>query len=591
MNFKNMKPTALALIALMLAACSVTQEKLDIERAANDSNGVARYRTTMQAESATLDAKRAAQIVHRPYITGRAIPVSREVTLPMPLRQGVDTTLLFSDGAVDLVTLAARIQDATGIPVQVTPDALLPAENFLPNLAQNNDARSQQNQSNRYPNTADPSAGTSLEGLMPEGVVTSTPASTPATINPQPQPDITAKKAPATIAQNGKAEKRKPSAAATRPLDATLDSIAMKLFVSWKYNDTSGAIIFYRTETKVFEVRNLEISGGAEMTVGLSGSTDGNSSSNGLDSRSKSILKADRKDLPMTQLLSRVQQFMTRAGKAVTGEDGYLIVTDTKASLDRIDAYIRSENAMRSRRIDLVYQEITVEKNNSIQGGLNWNLAFNTGAGNGGSVSGLSSLIEQEGAAMSLGLSAGSGKFAGSSVAVQALSKIGKIVSERTNVFGSTYGKPATVGRPKRLSYIDKTDQTPSNSDVNGPTISMSTKELVYGRLITFLPYAYSNGDINLTIKYDDTPKPDIEKISQPNGSFVQNPQVESDVYVRNATLRPGQPYVISAETEDSRTSDERRTDPKAPIIAGGSDVTENDQRVTVSVITAMVRE
>lgn len=591
MNFKNMKPTALALIALMLAACSVTQEKLDIERAANDSNGVARYRTTMQAESATLDAKRAAQIVHRPYITGRAVPVSREVTLPMPLRQGVDTTLLFADGAVDLVTLAARIQDATGIPVQVTPDALLPAENFLPNLAQNNDARSQQTQSNRYPNTADPSAGSSLEGLMPEGILTGSPPSTPAATIAQSQPDRTAKKAPTTSAQNGKTEKRTHSAVATRPLDTTLDSIAMNLYVSWKYNDTSGAIIFYRTETRIFEVRNLEVMGGAEMTVGLSGSTDGSSSSNGLDSRSKSIIKADRKDQPMTQLISRVQQFMTRAGKVVAGEDGYLIVTDTKASLDRIDAYIRSENAMRSRRIDLVYQQITVERTKSLEGGVNWNLAFNTGAGNGASVSGLNSLIEQEGAAMSLGLSAGSGKFAGSSVAVQALSKIGRIVSERTDVFGSTNGKPATVGRPKRMSYIDKTDQTPNNSDVSGPTISMSTKELVYGRLITFLPYAYSNGDINLTIKFDDTAKPDIEKIAQPNGSFVQNPQVESDVYVRTATLRPGQPYVIAAQTEDSQTSDERRTDPKAPVVAGGSDATENDQRVTVSVITAMVRE
>lgn len=591
MNFKHVKPTTLVLIALVLAACSVTQEKQAIERAANDSNGVARYRTTLQAESATLDAKRAAQIVHRPYITGRAVPVSREVTLPMPLRQGVDTTLLFADGAVDLVTLAGRIQEATGIPVQVTPDALLPAENFLPNLAQSNDARSQQTQSNHYPSTADSSAGTDMQSLMPEGIITTSPASASASISAQPQPDKAVKKSSTANARPSNADKKASSAKAERPLDATLDSIAMRLFVSWKYNDTLGAIVFYRTETKVFEVRNLEVSGGAEMTVGLSGSTDGNSSSNGLDSRSKSIIKADRKDQPMTQLTSRVQQFMTRAGKVVAGDDGYLIVTDTKASLDRIDAYIRSENAMRSRRIDLVYQQITVEKNKSIQGGVNWNLAFNTGAGNGGSVSGLNSLIEQEGAAMSLGLSAGSGKFAGSSVAVQALSKIGKIVSERTNVFGSTYGKPATVGRPKRLSYIDKTDQTPSNSDVNGPTISMSTKELVYGRLITFLPYAYSNGDINLTIKFDDTPLPAIEKISQPNGSFVQNPQVESDVYVRNATLRPGQPYVISAETEDSQTSDERRTDPKAPVIAGGSDVTEKDQRVTVSVITAMVRE
>lgn len=576
MKINHIRLTLLALVVWALGACSVTQDKQAIERAANETNGTARYRTTLQAESLTLDAKRAAEDVHRPFITGRAVPVSREVTLPMALRRGVDTTLLFQDGAADLVTLAGRIQDATGIPVQVTPDALLPAEDFQPNLVQNNDAR--QNPQNRYPNTADLSAGTDLTGLMPEGVVNSYSAPK----NPSLQVGKTAAKAPSSkaFAAQGK-----------RPLDATLDTIAMRLYVSWKYNDTLGAIVFYRTETKVFEVRNLEMSGGAEMTVGLSGSTDGTSSSNGLDSRSKSSMIADRKVQPMTLLLARVQQFMTRAGKVVAGEDGYLVVTDTKSSLDKIDAYIRTENAMRSRRIDLVYEQITVEKTDSQQGAFNWNIAFKTGAGNGFDVSGLNSLVEQQGAALSLGLSAASGPWSGSSVAVQALSKVGKIISHRMDTFGSTYGKPATVGRPKRLSYIDKTDQTPNFSANSAPTLSMSTKELVYGRLITFLPYAYSNGDINLTIKFDDTPKPDIEKITQPNGSFVQNPQVESDVYVRNATLRPGQPYVIAAQTEDSQTSDERRTDRQASILAGGSDVTENDQRVTVSVVTAMVRE
>ncbi|MCO8166173.1 hypothetical protein NJC40_00045 [Pseudomonas sp. 21LCFQ02] len=575
MTIQRFKLTALAIALCGITGCSVTHDKHLIEQASSDANGTARYRATLQAESISLDAKRAAQTVQRPFITGRAVPVSREVTLPMPLRQGVDTTLLYSDGAVDLPTLAARIQNATQIPVQVMPDALLPVEDFLPRLNERNE--SQQSQTIGYPTSADLADPTAY-GLDPSLANDFLPTGT---LN-------------ASSTHSGKPQARSSKARAdqaTRPLDATLDSIATKLFVSWKYDSDRGAIVFYRTDTRIFEVRNLEESGSTEMSAGQSGSTDGSSASNGLESRSKSVIKSERKEQPMAGLIKRVEQFMTRAGQATAGDDGYLVVTDTKAALDKIDAYIRMESAMRSRRIDFVYEQITVERTDSQQGALNWNLAFQTASTNGFEVSGLNSIVEQQGAAMSIGLSAGSGQFAGSSVAVQALSKIGRVVSQRMDTFGSTNGQPSTVGRPKRLSYIDKLDQTPNTSLTTAPTLSMSTKELVYGRLITFLPYAYSNGDINLSIKFDDTPKPDIERISQPNGSYVQNPQIQSDVYVRKAILRPGQPYVIAAQTEDSQSSDERRTDRKASIIMGGSDTTQSNQRITVSVITAMVRE
>ncbi|CAM5409985.1 hypothetical protein SSTU70S_02943 [Stutzerimonas stutzeri] len=61
---------------------------------------------------------------------------------------------------------------------------------------------------------------------------------------------------------------------------------------------------------------------------------------------------------------------------------------------------------------------------------------------------------------------------------------------------------------------------------------------------------------------------------------------------VRTAVVNSGQPFVISAFTQNRDTTNERRVDRKAPMIFGGLEyVTDRIDRVTVLVPTAMVRE
>jgi hypothetical protein len=376
-------------------------------------------------------------------------------------------------------------------------------------------------------------------------------------------------------------------------LAPTLDSIAMRLGVYWKYDDALAAIVFYRTETRSFEIRGAEMAASSEMAIDLSGGVD-NSGTSGLNSKSKAnIAVAEPKIGPVEGLIQRVSQFMSLSGKIAAGSGGLLVVTDIKSSLDQIENFIKEENKMRSRRIDLVFEEITVERTSSSQGSVNWNVMFRSGgSGNGVDINGLNSLVEQEGAALSMGASVGSGQWKGSSVTAQALSKVGKIVDQKMNTFGAVNGQPATSGRPERQKYIDKLEQTASNSDASQPTVTVTQAEEVSGRIITVIPYAYSDGDINMAIKYDNTPTPIFEKQQVgSDGSFVQSPKSVSDVLVRSAMLRSGQPYVISATTVNNANYNERRTDRNVPLLFGGSDFADKTDRVTVFVLTALVRE
>jgi len=562
--------TALAVIvSASLTGCAVYSDKQKTDRYSDDVSGATRDRIAHHSSNVTLDAKRSAQTVNSPWITGKARPLAREVSLPAPLRGSVDTVMLYRDDA-DLVTLAARIQQATGIMVQVMPDTLMPLESFRPRLTEG--SNSNNDSSIAAPFTAALDSPVALDSPLPSGIRASGPY----------------RSAPAL-----QATRKAPSPTGAQPLPAVLDAIALRLGVYWKYDSDLAALVFFRTETRAFELRNAELIAESQVSVGLTGGVSTQSSGSGLTSESKSSLSMVKEDDgPVAGVVKRIEQYMTVSGQIAAGSGGLIVVTDTKASLDQIERYLEQENRMRGRRIELVFEEITIENSTSSQAGIDWNLMFQSGGrGNGINVSGLNSLLEQEGAALSIGTSIGSGPWQGSSVAVQALSRVGRIVDRKINSFGTNNGQPATTGRPERQKYIAELEQTQSYSDSSSPTVSVTQEEEVSGRVLTVIPYAYATGDINMTIKYDNTPTPVFERQEMPDGSYVQSPRSISEVLVRSATLKSGQPLVINAFSSNVTRYDERRVDRRAPMLFGGSDVAGQTERVTVLVLTAMVRE
>lgn len=566
----KLRPTSLALlIGLALSGCTTHSDKKGTDRYTAVMLNDTREQVSKKRGDLTLDAKRAAQMVNRPYIAGKPRPLSRDVMLPPALQGTVDTVMLFPRDEASLLTLADRIQDATGIIVKVTPDALLPLTAFQPRLSKTDDLGQVVS-----PQTVNLDSPIALDSPLPPGGIGSGPSR-------EPTPTIPLSHKPL-------------KAAGRKPLPYVLDAIALRLGVYWRFDDQLNAIVFYRTETRTFEVRNAELEGHSKISAGLTGQMDqSNSGSSGLKSESNSSMNTpEDKGGVMGVIARRVEQFMTVSGQLSAGSGGLLVVTDTKSALDAIGEYLEHENRMRSRRIEFALEEITVEHTQSSQAGVNWNLQYNSGGrGNAFSVNGLNSLLEQEGAAMTVGAGIGYGPWKGSSVAVQALSKLGKVVDRKVNTFGSNNGQPATTGRPERQTYIAKLQQTQNYSQYSAPTVSVTQEEVVSGRILTVVPYAYSNGDINLAIKYDNTPSPIISKQTLPDGSYVQSPHTVGDVLVRTVTVKSGQPFVINAYTADTTQYNERRVDRKASLLFGGSDVADQNNRVTVLVLTAMVRE
>lgn len=556
----KMKKIVILATGLLASACSVTEQREDIDQNYANTKSVSDSHISRADKQTSKQIRKERQIVDRPYITGRSVPLSQDVTLPAALRGEVDTVMIYKDDA-DLLSMANRIREATGINVEVKPDALLPLNKFLPRLDDVDD----EDMATPAPLSVEADTFESVERLLNQET-TSSRTNIPTSTQP--------------LTPSGK-----------KTLPNILDAIALRLGVYWEFDHDANAISFYRTKTRTFELRGMEFSpewsAGVELRNGVEQNTSGiNSGSN-----ANIELSGDPEDM-ITAITNRVQTFMTRAGQVSYGANGLMIVTDTKDSLDKIETYIEQENKIRSRRVEIKLEEITLEKTQSDQVGVDWDLIFNS-SGNSTQVdvSGLNSLLEQEGNPISANIGLTGGNLSGTSVALQALSQIGKVVDRKTTVIGGNNHQPITVGSPERQSYISKLEQTQSFSDSSAPTVTVTQEEIVSGRIITFLPSIYPDGTINVGLKYDNTPTPVLEKQTLPDGSYVQSPFSKSDVMVRTLMTKPGQPVVVNAKTSTLDSYDQKGVDQKAPMFLGGSATTDRTERATVLVMTTMAQE
>ncbi|SAI72114.1 outer membrane lipoprotein [Bordetella ansorpii] len=472
-------------------------------------------------------ARLAAQEVDKPWLAGPAQPLAREVLLPPALRADVDTTLLFA-GRLDLPGIAERLQRATGIAVRVHPDALLPHELFLPRLAE--------------------------QATLAVGAATR--------IEIQSGP---------------------------RPLPDTLDALAAQLYLQWRYHQ--GAIEFYRTQTRVFDVRALTLSSRVEARIGRAASAQ----AGGFESASSTSLSSgDQQALQAVR--SRLEPFLTRAGVIAQAEGGgtSLVVTDTPAVLDRIATFVARENRALTRRVRLVFEEITVQTRDDAEAGIDWSAVYDSLRG----VASLSLPADTNSAAAAASAAVAGGPFTGSRAVVSALSTLGAVVRHASVPLLTLNRRPITHAVRSTFSYVDQVQSVavPAAGGVSAalPSVSISQKQETVGTVLTLVPDAQDDGSILLSVSYDNTVAQPLKSISfgeSGNQLQVQQIAVDGSGTVQQVELRPGVPVILSGFDRREDEYERRRVLPDAPLLAGGRDRRARDRLTTVVLITAQAED
>nr|WP_315528450.1 hypothetical protein [uncultured Achromobacter sp.] len=521
---------ACGVVGGVLSGCAASDHAADLTREANDRHaGLASRHQAFADRLTDRQARIAAQDVAAPWIAGKPQPLARAVSLPPALRENVPTTLMLADGA-DLPALAQRLGAATGIPVRVRPDALLPLEQFLPRLA------------------------------VDTGLATPSPTRLEVREGPLPLADL-------------------------------LDALAARFSVHWRY--VRDALEFYRTETRVFDARALSLASAVDVRLGRSGSEDGE----GFESTSNTTLSAKEHNA-LAVLRASIVPFLTRSGLVADAVDGAssLVVTDTPEALERVAHYLERENKAMTRRVRLVFEEITVILKQSASGGVDWNALY--------AAAGASARLALPGAApLGAGMletGVGRGPFDGSRAVVSALSTMGAIVRHRKVPVLTLNRRPVTHAIRTTFSYIDRVQSTAvpgtTAGGANGslPAVSITQKEETVGSFLTLLPDIQEDGQILLSVAYDNAVAQPLKTITfgeRGNQVQVQQITIDGNGTVQQIELRPGLPVILSGFDRSQDQHDRQRLAPGLPLITGGQDSAAQERETTLVLVTAQVEE
>ncbi len=519
------------MLALMLPLAGCAVSAWDVSRQSAQRRQpelremVDRFRGALSARS----AREKAQDVAVPWLAGRSTALDREVRLPEALREDVDTTLLFADDEVDLAIIGRRIQRATGIPVRVKPDALLPPELFL----------------------------SRLDGI--EDV----------------QVDIPSRMA----LQAGPA-----------PLAGILDGIAAQLGVHWRYS--AGQIEFYRVDVRVFRVRSLSVAARADARLGRSSS----GAVGGFENTSNTALSTGDQDT-LESVTARLLPFMTRAGVVASqaGGSGTIVVTDTVEALDRIASFLAAENRALTRRVRLVFEEITVDTRDLQTRAIDWQVVYAAGQ-RVAKWTALGAAPE----AMQWQAALGDGSMRGSRGIAAALSRFTTVLRHTEIPLSTLNRRPVTHAVRTTFSYVNQIQKSgvsaamASNIAATEPVTSVSQKEETVGVFLTVVPDVQEDGRILLSIAYDNTVAQPLKTLAFGDADArlqVQQITIDGSGTVQQVELRAGQPTLVAGFNRDEQRAHQARLTPNAPLLLGGKDEGDATGSTTLVFVTAQIDE
>jgi type IVB pilus formation R64 PilN family outer membrane protein len=483
--------------------------------------------------------------VNVPYIAGAPVALAREVTLPPALRKGIKTEVLFKGAEkVDLMDAAAELTLATGIPVRVRPDALIPQSNFLPKGAQGGTG------------TAPQGGGGGQQSVMVNLKVSEAPVA-----------DI-------------------------------LNFIAVQTGCNWQWRPDQGIIEIYRLVTKTFEFRGL--AGSGSVSIGL-GRTGGGSSSSSFESNAST--KFEEKDLDSVKhIKASIDALMTRGGSGSITDGGTIVVTDTKEAVDSIETYLNDENKRMNRRVRLLVQAVDVSMSDTGEAGVDWTLVYSKIAqkltGNVTNTLSLSSpqtVTGSTGGALTIGVS-GNSKLNGTSAAIDALREIGNVTNVTRVPVVTQNRRPVQFAVRNTFDYVSSIQVTTVASSSGTTTAPQITqKEETVGTTLTITPAAFDDGSIALHLAYDNTTLRSLTPYSAGDSSSttntVQQRNIDGTGTDQSVTMRSGQTLFISGIERNTNSVTTARLDNDLPMAAGGSDQAKKSKTTTIILVTAVAED
>jgi type IVB pilus formation R64 PilN family outer membrane protein len=360
-----------------------------------------------------------------------------------------------------------------------------------------------------------------------------------------------------------------------------LNIIGARCDLGWSYRD--GKIVLSDTETKTWAINNIpgdiqvqnQINnstgiqaqgGGGVSTVGQGGGGGGGSQSQttGNQTSTQNIAFNLQNNL-WQNLQDGVKSMLSKVGKLnVSPSTSSVTVTDRPSVLLRVDRYLKQQNEIMKRQVQIDVQVLNVDVDAADNYGINWKLALNganasfsingqainTG-GTGGSQFVPSPVFVPTNTTQAFTIGATSGDLNGSNLVINALSSITKTSMVTSTAVTTLSNQPVPVQFIDQQSYLASVQNTISGQGGLSQT-SLTPGQVTTGFSLNILPVVQSDGKVFLQLSLNISALKKIAQFST-QGASVQLPETIQRNLMQKAVIRSGDTFVVTGFDSDNQ--------------------------------------
>ncbi|MGH8778323.1 PilN family type IVB pilus formation outer membrane protein [Paraburkholderia sp.] len=362
-------------------------------------------------------------------------------------------------------------------------------------------------------------------------------------------------------------------------LRGLLDAATARFGVYWKYAD--GSIIFYYTDTRVFQVSALPGDSKLETYVNSGASNSGGSGGGGGGAggggggagggavggggggsgSSPSISSDNTANTAMNASLSvygslqaTIKAMLSPSGSVVPSPaTGSITVTDTPDVLDRVGAFMEQENRVLSRQIlvNVTVLSVTLSADDSY--GINWHAvyqALGTQFSFGNSVftalTGAPNAATGANGTVSATVISPNSRADTTSAVISALSDQGTVRRKTSASVTTLNDQPVPVQVATQQSYLAQISTT--NTANVGSQTSLTPGTVTTGFNLTLLPHILDDGTVMMQFYTNISSLTSLVPFSSGTGSNaeqIQLPTVDTRNFMQRISMKSGQTLMI----------------------------------------------
>jgi type IVB pilus formation R64 PilN family outer membrane protein len=381
-------------------------------------------------------------------------------------------------------------------------------------------------------------------------------------------------------------------------LKGLLDTVCARLGVSWKFAD--GRIVFYFTDTKVFQVTSVPgdtklnadvvsaatnsqgqgggMAGGGQGTAGgaTGGGTASVSSNNTADTNISTQLSVFK------SLELSIRSMLSPYGSVVPSPaTGSIAVTDTPDVLERVSSFMSEENRVLSRQVLVNVTVLTVTLSKSDNYGINWGAVYQALGSRFGITNTFPTLATNP-VQFSASVITPSSRASGTTAMISALSDQGTVRRTTSASVTTLNDQPVPVQVATQQGYLAEISTT-STANVGSQT-ALTPGTVTTGFNLTLLPHVLDDGTVMLQFYTNLSELLQLQTVSS-GGEQIQVPDVETRNFLQRVAIKSGQTLVLSGYEGLYDDGDQQGVgSPANPLFGGGVNASRSREVIVILV-------